>query len=110
MKNISSQELQERINIKLDEIRLLFENKNEQYATDDALANFTMGGRLLCGDEAIKGKYEALKAYVSKHIAHIYNNDISGRKVDESVMDIVVYFLLASVMVDMSKEKTNELI
>lgn len=37
---------------------------------------------------------------MSKHVAHIYNNDLDGDKVSESLIDIAVYCIIASVMFD----------
>lgn len=37
---------------------------------------------------------------MSKHVAHIYNNDLDGEKVSESLTDIAVYCIIASVMFD----------
>ena len=46
------------------------------------------------------GKYEALKDYLGKHIAHIYNNNIDGPKLSESWRDLAVYSIIAMVMCD----------
>ena len=83
----------------LAEIDAMFEKKNGQYreGTDD-LANFTKGALLLTGNDNMSAKYEALKAYVAKHIAHVYNHGLTGPKVSESIMDIAVYFIIALVM------------
>lgn len=83
----------------LVEIRALFGNKNEQYRTCyDDLANFTKGA-LMLGYEADEiGRFEALKGYVLKHISKVYNGKLNDDKMDESVMDIAVYFILATVM------------
>ena len=83
----------------LAEIRALFGNKNEQYRTCyDDLANFTKGA-LMFGYEADEiGRFEALKGYVLKHISKVYNGKLNDDKMDESVMDIAVYFILATVM------------
>lgn len=83
----------------LAEIRALFGNKNEQYRTCyDDLANFTKGA-LMLGYEADEiGRFEALKGYVLKHISKVYNGKLNDDKMDESVMDIAVYFILATVM------------
>ena len=37
---------------------------------------------------------------MSKHVAHIYNNDLDGDKVSESLTDIAVYCIIASIMFD----------
>ena len=83
----------------LAEIDAMFEKKNLQYreGTDD-LANFTKGAMLLTGSNCMSAKYDALKAYVAKHIAHVYNHGLTGPKVDESLMDCAVYFIIAMVM------------
>lgn len=83
----------------LAEIDEMFAKKNLQYreGTDD-LANFTKGALLRYGDATMSAKYETLKDYVNKHISHVYNYPLTGPKVDESLMDIAVYFIIALVM------------
>lgn len=100
-------EIYDRVNKKLADILQLFEQKNDQYATSDPFANFTAGGNLLCGSGDMMGRYEALKAYVLKHIAHVYNNNLRGNKVKESINDIIVYFIIASIMADMDEDKNE---
>ena len=39
------------------------------------------------------GRFEALKGYVLKHISKVYNGKLNDDKMDESVMDIAVYFI-----------------
>lgn len=96
------------IHKKLNEIGNLFDVKNDQYATDgDALANFTRGAMLAYGRNDLCGQFEALKGYVGKHLAHVYNNKLDGHKVDESINDIIVYFIIAGVMSDLSKNITK---
>ena len=53
------------------------------------------------------GRYEALKAYVLKHIAHVYNNNLRGNKVKESINDIIDYFIIASIMADMDEDENE---
>lgn len=97
-------EFKQAINNKLTEIQKLFSAKHDQYATCDPLANFTRGAMLMgVGPINPTTQFEALKCYVLKHIAHVYNNRLGGDKVDESIMDIAVYFIIASVMADMQK-------
>lgn len=96
-----------RVKQKLDGVYNLFEAKNAQYSTDDPFANFTTGANLLFGEADYIGKFEALKAYVAKHIAHVYNNNLAGPKVKESIQDIVVYFIIAWIMADLM-EAENE--
>lgn len=96
------------IHKKLNEIGKLFDAKNDQYATnDDPLANFTRGAMLAHGRNDLCGQFEALKGYVGKHLAHVYNNKLDGHKVDESINDIIVYFIIAGVMSDLSKSNTK---
>ena len=86
---------------KLNYIQGVFEVKNDQYTTaKDPLANFTAGALLMSGSKELPAQYEALKAYVAKHIAHVYNNGLTGAKVPESIDDIICYFVIASVMAD----------
>lgn len=93
---------------KLKEIHSLFVDKNAQYSTEDPLANFTTGAYLMYGNNNMYGKYEALKAYVAKHIAHVYNHSLVGPKVKESIGDIAVYFIIAWIMADLAAEEQNE--
>lgn len=94
---------------KLHEIFSLFEAKNAQYSTADPFANFTTGANLMFGCGDINAKYSALKAYVAKHIAHVYNNQLTGPKVKESIGDIAVYFIIAWIMADLAaEEQENE--
>lgn len=90
---------QEIISIIDNEIKPLFLKKNRQYKTnDDPLANFTTGAMLRYGNGNMPAKYETLKDYVNKHISHVYDNELDGDKVGESIGDIVVYFLIAMYM------------
>ena len=83
----------------LNEINDLFQNKNNQYKTDsDDLSNFTKGALLLGYEADEVGRFEALKAYVAKHISKVYNGTLKDSKMDESISDIAVYFILAIVM------------
>lgn len=103
---MTHKEFEQAINNKLTEIYRLFSAKNDQYATNDPLANFTRGAMLIgVGVVNPATQFEALKCYVLKHIAHVYNNRLNGEKVDESIMDIAVYFIIASVMADMQKAR-----
>ena len=83
----------------LDEINELFSEKNEQYRTEqDDLANFTKGAMLRYGRSNLPAKFEALKDMAEKHVAKVYNGRLMDNKMDESLMDIAVYFIIATVM------------
>ena len=83
----------------LAHIEQLFNAKNEQYRTDkDDLANFTTGAMLRYNNAGMPARFEALKDYASKHIAKVYNGTLLDDKMDESIMDIAVYFIIAAVM------------
>lgn len=83
----------------LGSISKLFRNKNKQYRTNaDDLANFTKGAYLLGREADEAGRFAALKGYVAKHIAKVYDGELGDDKMDESIMDIAVYFVLAAVM------------
>lgn len=89
----------------LAQIESLFGAKNEQYrSTDDDLANFTTGAMLRYGKSDMPAKFETLKDYVSKHIAKVYNGKLLDDKMDESIMDIAVYFIIAAVMHKRAKQ------
>lgn len=103
---INNKEFNERIKLKLKEIEQLFDNKNAQYSTDNnPLQAFKTGALLLYGDDTYTAQYETLKAYMAKHIAHMYNNELNGPKVNESIMDVTTYNLIASVLYDLAEEK-----
>lgn len=102
MRNVSTEEFNRLINSKINMIAKLFLEKNNAYKTnDDPMANFTTGGRLRHGRGDFPGKYEALKDYLGKHIAHLYNNNIDGPKLTESWRDLAVYSIIAMAMCDM---------
>ena len=83
----------------LTKIDALFEQKNLQYREGvDEFANFTKGAALRYGRVTMATRFEALKDMCEKHIAHVYNHPLAGVKVDESLMDIAVYMILALVM------------
>lgn len=90
------------IESKIKMITKLFFEKNGSYKTnEDPIANFTRGAALRYGDDTTPKKYEALKDYLGKHIAHLYNNDIDGPKLSESWRDLAVYSIIAMAMCDM---------
>ncbi len=77
-----------------EDLSKMFAEKNEQYATGDPVANFRTGARLRYGSACNAHMYEVAKDYVGKHIAHVYNNDVYGPKVEESLADIAVYSVI----------------
>lgn len=105
MATITNELFINRIVNKLDDIKTTFLAKNEQYKNDDPLANFTTGACLMYGKDDMNSKYKALLSYVAKHVAHVYNNDLNGNKIQESINDIAVYFIIASVMADLNEEE-----
>lgn len=82
----------------LDEIKELFLIKNRAYNTQGPFENFTVGGQLLYGDTGFAGKFEALKAYVAKHISNLYTHNIKTPGLEESMRDIATYMIIAIVM------------
>lgn len=97
--------LREEVANVLDYINRLFANKNEQYrAADDDLANFTTGAMLRYGKADMPARFETLKDYVGKHIAKVYNGKLLDDKMDESILDIAVYFIIAAVMHKRAKQ------
>lgn len=79
---------------KIDELKELFAHKNEQYATNDPVANFRTGALLDGGIDDYASMYLTARDYMKKHVAHIYNNGAFGPKVDESLMDVAAYCLI----------------
>ena len=89
---------QEIINV-LDEIKELFLRKNRAYnKSKDPMTNFAVGGLLLYGNSGFAGRFEALKSYVTKHIANLYTHDIQDLGLEESTRDIATYMIIATVM------------
>ena len=84
----------------IDDTWELCQQKNKQYGTDDALANFRAGAALSEQDLNYPGMYKVLKEYMLKHVAHVYNNHIGGQGVRESLGDIAVYCIIGMIMVD----------
>ena len=101
---MEKQEFLNRFEQIIDDTWELFKKKNEQYGTKDPFANFRAGAALSMQSVNYPGMYKTLQEYMLKHIAHVYNNDIDGQKVRESLGDIVVYSIIGMVMVDAWKE------
>lgn len=89
-----------KLNKKFEQVQELATKKARQYKTYEAFAAFETAARLKYGDAHYNYQYAALKDFMSKHVAHIYNNDLDGEKVSESLTDIAVYCIIASVMFD----------
>lgn len=89
-----------KLNKKFKQVQELATKKARQYKTYEAFAAFETAARLKYGDACYNYQYAALKDFMSKHVAHIYNNDLDGEKVSESLTDIAVYCIIASVMFD----------
>lgn len=105
-------EFAEFVDDKLDELRRLFEEKNEQYkGMGNPLANFEAGAALAYGGFGVFGNegyflmYEEAKAYQRKHIAFITTHDINAPKAEESLKDIAMYCLIQMYMIKKQKEK-----
>lgn len=77
-----------------DELKEQFIKKNAQYGDADPLQNFRRGAQLRYNNDNYNCMYKAALDYEGKHIAHIYNNDASGDKVDESLKDIAIYSVI----------------
>lgn len=102
---MTSKTLQDRVLRILKNTEVLFLRKNQQYATEDALSNFTLGGALLEPEADLpERQYEALKAYMAKHVAHVYGQPLTGKGVRESWQDIVVYGMIALAMLEDENE------
>ena len=91
----------------IDDTWELCQQKNKQYGTDDALANFRAGAALSEQDVNYPGMYKVLKDYMLKHVAHVYNNYIGAQGVRESLGDIAVYCIIGMVMCD-AWQKLNQ--
>lgn len=102
---MDKQEFLERFKDIIDKTWELFNEKNEQYATNDPLANFRKGSLLKFGCDDYCHMYSVLKDYMNKHVAHIYNNNIDGNKIRESLGDIAVYSIIGMVMLDAHKQE-----
>lgn len=95
-----SGEYVKKLNKKFEQVQELATRKARQYKTYEAFAAFETAARLKYGDARYNHQYAALKDFMSKHIAHIYNNNLDGDKVSESLTDIAIYCIIASVMFD----------
>lgn len=95
-----SEEYVRKLNKKFEQVQELATKKARQYKTYEAFAAFETAARLKYGDARYSYQYAALKDFMSKHVAHIYNNDLDGDKVSESLTDIAVYCIIASIMFD----------
>lgn len=82
----------------LDEIKELFLTKNRAYNGNNPFTNFIIGGLLLHGDAGFFGCFEALKAYVTKHISNVYSHNINTPGLEESMRDIATYMVIAMAM------------
>lgn len=109
-------EFAEFIDGKLDELRKLFEEKNEQYeGAGNPLANFAAGAALAYSNfglppaPAYHAMYEEAKAYQRKHIAFINTHDICAPKAEESLKDIAVYCLIEMYMIKKWKDEMSRL-
>lgn len=92
---------------KLDEVKALFERKNQQYSVGgDPLANFRAGALLRAGNDSYAEMYEEAKNYRRKHVVHVERNGIGGDKVDESLADIIVY---SAIMLYMHEHRQEDL-
>ncbi len=93
---------------KFQELGEKFAEKNEQYSTNDPFANFSAGARLVYKKADAGTMYEVAKEYLLKHIGHIYNNDVRGCKVDESLTDMAIYSVILLYFYEMSKTEDEE--
>ena len=94
---------------KFDEMKALFLEKNKQYGAGDPLANFRTAALMHSKEASYEAMYEEAKAFMRKHIAHIENNGIGGRKAAESLGDIMVYCNIMMYMIaEYEKQKGAE--
>lgn len=90
----------------LDELKLLFLEKHEQYSGhNDPLANFRIGAAMtmacLIGHHEsmdYRAMFDEALAYERKHIAHVIRGGVDGVKVVESLKDIAVYSIIEMYM------------
>lgn len=83
----------------IEEVKDLFLRKNRSYnSNENPMVNFGIGGLLLYGDTTFIGRFEALKSYMTKHIANIYGHNIAMPGIDESMRDIATYMVIGAVM------------
>lgn len=55
------------------------------------------------GGDELPFMYEVALNYEGKHVAHVYNNGISGNKVDESLKDIAIYSIIELYLIKCTK-------
>lgn len=101
MENMTRKEFEERVTATLESIIDLFKRKTEEYRTEeDPMANFKLGGALRHPHRTEESAaYEALKDYVGKHIAQVFNQPIT-EDTRENWKDIIAYSAIAVVMLD----------
>lgn len=104
-----SEELVGCVNRTVRRVLSLFARKHREYkGAEDALSNFTIGGLLLYPDKPVKeAQYEALKAYMAKHIAKIFEAPLET-DVEENWADVIVYSCIAIAMKQRSVSKLEE--
>ncbi len=88
-----------------DHLKAQFLEKSDQYGDVDPLGNFRTGAALSFGDCDTEGMYEVLKGYMNKHVAHVYNHNLHGVKVDESWKDIAIYSAIALYMLELHRKE-----
>ena len=82
----------------VEEIKDLFLKKNRGYNGENPFLNFIVGARLLYNAGDLVGCFEALKAYVAKHISNIYTHTLDADGIEESCKDIATYMIIATIM------------
>ncbi len=100
----------------LDELKILFLEKNGQYGKgNDPLANFRIGAALNmaclqkpCEALDYRAMFEEALAYERKHIVHVMGGGVNGVKVMESLKDIAVYSIIEMYMAKRFQEAANK--
>lgn len=93
---------------KFDRMKELFIKKNEQYSTNDPLANFRTAALMHRGEDSYAAMYEEAKNFMRKHLAHIENNGIGGHKVAESLDNVMVYANIMMYMIAAEAKEKSE--
>lgn len=90
----SKNEFTQFIHDEVERVKVLFEEKQGQYATQrEPLENFVRGAALQYADIDYALMYEVAKGYLNKHIAFLYSHGVVD-KTEESLRDMVLYGLI----------------
>jgi len=106
---MTREQLRKVITEELEEVKRLFEEKNESYGQEeDAFYNFRSTAQRLFDMEGHGAMFDVLLVYMDKHLVALANQGITEKEFELRMRDIIVYSLIAIAMQrDMDGQKTN---